>query len=324
MNKFNLSIETKKNLLAFSAGVDSTALFFILVENNIPFDIAIIDYKQREQAKEEISYAKELSSNFGKKCFIKEFPENRKFSEKSARDFRYDFFEKIINEYGYETLITAHQLNDKLEWFLMQFTKGAGLNELLGLEKEIKKNNYILLRPLLDFSKEELQNYLERANIKYFIDHTNYDEKYKRNFFRHNFSDKLLKEYKNGILNSFGYLKSDIDSLMGNYSLKRYKELHIYRYNSDINTALRIIDKELKKRGVIISKATREEIKNKKELVVSHKISLFLDDKTIWIAPKSETVMDKDFKERCRVNKIPKNIRAYLFDLGIKDISSLA
>ena len=54
-------IKNQKNLLAFSAGIDSSALFFLLLEQNIPFDIAIVNYNQREQSKEEVSYAKELA-----------------------------------------------------------------------------------------------------------------------------------------------------------------------------------------------------------------------------------------------------------------------
>ena len=54
-------INTKKNLLAFSAGVDSSALFFILLEKDIEFDIAIVDYNLRIQSKDEIQYAKQLA-----------------------------------------------------------------------------------------------------------------------------------------------------------------------------------------------------------------------------------------------------------------------
>jgi len=47
-----------KNLLAFSGGVDSSALFFILLEKKIPFDIAIVNYHKREQSKKEVEYGK--------------------------------------------------------------------------------------------------------------------------------------------------------------------------------------------------------------------------------------------------------------------------
>ncbi|MEA2018370.1 MAG: tRNA lysidine(34) synthetase TilS [Campylobacterota bacterium] len=317
MDSININIDTTNNLLAFSAGVDSTALFFLMVENNIPFDIAIVDYNQRVQSKDEVIYATQLAHKYDKKCFISAYPKEAKFSEKNARDFRHNFFDEIITESGnnYETLITAHQLNDKLEWFLMQLTKGAGLSELLGMEKINYKNGYKVLKPLLEYSKESLIKYLVTNNIKYFIDETNTDQKYKRNYFRHNFSDELLKKYEVGISNSFGYLKNDYESLFGDVKLKSYEKLNIYKFNGDLNIAIRIIDKDLKKRGIIISTATRDEIIDKKELVVSHKIAVSILEEKIFIAPYLDKIMDKKFKEKCRVAKVPKNVRGYISTL---------
>ena len=57
-------LKGKKNLLAFSGGVDSTALFFLLLKSDIRFDIAIVNYGQREQSKEEVLYAQELSNRY--------------------------------------------------------------------------------------------------------------------------------------------------------------------------------------------------------------------------------------------------------------------
>jgi tRNA(Ile)-lysidine synthase len=318
MNITEISIKTHKNLLAFSAGIDSTALFFLLLDNNIPFDIAIVDYAQRDQAKNEIIYATQLAHKYGKRCFISTFPEDGKFNEKSARDFRYKYFEEIILKENYEALLTAHQLNDKLEWFLMQFTKGAGVVELIGLEEKSFQNGYQIFRPLLQYTKEQLQNYLDKNKIKYFIDHTNYDEDIKRNYFRHNFSDKLLKDYQKGIANSFEYLQNDIDSLMLTVTKESIKELNIYTYNGDMNIAQRVIDKDLKQRGIIISKATRDEIIEKKQLVVSHKICVAVTRDKIYIAPFTQVSMKKEFKEKCRINKIPSNIRSYLYSIDFK------
>lgn len=315
MNIVKIDITTKKNLLAFSAGIDSTALFYLLVEQNIPFDIAIVDYHQREQSKDEVIYATQLAHKYNKKCFISDYPKSTKFSEKEARDFRYNFFDAIILEHNYETLLTAHQLNDKLEWFLMQFTKGAGLAELLGMEKKTYKNGYTIKKPLLNYSKQSLKEYLITHSYKFFEDESNMDEKYKRNYFRHNFSDKLLSEYHNGIVNSFDYLEKDYNSLFPDFLKKDFKQLTIYEYNEDLNIAMRIIDKDLKKRGIIISKATRDEILQKKEVVISHKIAVAIQDKKIYIAPYIKTTMTKEFKEKCRVNNIPTNIRGYLFTL---------
>ena len=187
------AVKNQKNLLAFSAGIDSTALFFLLLENNISFDMAIINYNLRTQSKEELAYAKELAHKYKKEIFIYEIIlESTSNFEKKARDIRYTFFEEIIIKNQYKNLITAHQLNDKLEWFMMQLSKGAGLVELIGFNEFEQKENYKIYKPLLDISKDELEKYLIENNYSYFVDQSNFDEKYKRNFFRHNFSNKFI------------------------------------------------------------------------------------------------------------------------------------
>lgn len=317
-------IKESKNLLAFSAGVDSSALFFLLLKQNIPFDIAIVNYNVRVQSKDEVNYAKELALKYNKQIFIKEVKlETTSNFEKTARDIRYKFFEEIIDENSYEILITAHQLNDKLEWFLMQFTKGAGLVELIGFNEFEQKENYKVYKPLLEITKEELENFLKQENIKYFIDNSNFDEKYKRNYFRHNFSDKLLSEYTNGIKKSFKYLQNDINSLNIEITpIKTFNELEIYQNQKDNNLNIRIIDNSLKKRGFLLSSAQRKEIIKQKEITISHKINITLNEDFIWICPKIEINIDKKFKEFYRINKIPKNIRNYIYykKIDIKEL----
>ena len=324
MNLNFSAIKESKNLLAFSAGVDSTALFFLLREQNIPFDIAIVNYNVRVQSKEELAYAKELATKYNKQIFIKEVTlENLSNFEKKARDIRYSFFEEIINSNSYEILMTAHQLNDKLEWFLMQLTKGAGLFELIGFNKFEQKQNYKIYKPLLNITKEELENYLKTNNHKYFIDQSNYDEKYKRNYFRHNFSDKLLYEFKEGIKNSFDYLQNDLNSLNIQIKpIKKIKELEIFTNQKDDNLNIRFIDISLKKRGILLSKAQRDEILKQKELTISHMINITILEDYIYIAPACNEIMDKKFKESCRIKNIPKNIRSYIFKNNI-DLNEL-
>ena len=120
-------IKNKKNLLAFSAGVDSSALFFLLLEHDIKFDIALVNYGTRETSDEEEMHAKALAKKHKLFCHSIKAPPFDTHIEMQARDFRYEFFNSLITIEGYDTLITAHQLNDQLEWFLMRFTKGAGL-----------------------------------------------------------------------------------------------------------------------------------------------------------------------------------------------------
>ncbi|WP_368029423.1 tRNA lysidine(34) synthetase TilS [Arcobacter sp. s6] len=324
MNLDFSAIKNQKNLLAFSAGVDSTALFFLLLEQDIPFDIAIVDYNLREQSKEEISYAKELANKYSKNIYIKNIEIlNHSNFEKNARDIRYAFFKEIIHEHSYENLITAHQLNDKLEWFMMQLSKGAGLIELIGFNEFEQKETYKIYKPLLNITKDDLEIYLQKNNLKYFIDESNFNEKYKRNFFRHNFSDKLLEEFKEGISKSFEYLQNDLNSMNIQYkAIKKIEELEIFLNQHDDNLNIRTIDLSLKKRGILLSNAQRNEILKQKEITISNKINISIYENNIWIAPMLKIIMDKKFKELCRINKIPKNIRAYIFslDINLKDL----
>ena len=78
---------------------------------------------------------------------------------------------------------------------MMQLSKGAGLVELIGFNEYEQKENYKIYKPLLNITKDELENYLKTNHHKYFIDESNFDEKYKRNYFRHNFSNKFLEEF---------------------------------------------------------------------------------------------------------------------------------
>ena len=300
------------NLLAFSGGVDSTALFFKLLEKSIKFDIAIVDYGQRKQSHDEVLYAKKLCKFYNKKCFFKKFPSDLKFTEKTARDFRYEFFEEIIKNENYKTLLTGHQLNDKFEWFLMQFGRGAGFVELNGMQEEENREFYTLKRPLLGYKKSELKEYLDKKNIKYFIDESNFDLKYKRNHIRASYSDKFLEEFSVGVKRSFEYLQTDIDSLFSNITTYSKEQLIIFSNCADDNVSIRLIDRELKRRNLLISSALRVEILAQREIIVSDKIAISITSSQIWIAPKCDKVMDKKFKEKCRINKIPKNIRSYI------------
>jgi tRNA(Ile)-lysidine synthase len=302
-----------KNLLAFSGGVDSSALFFILVSYKIEFDIAMVDYQVREQSKKEIKYAEELAKKYKKKFYHKKADLPKNNFEHNARVFRYDFFNEIMKKEYYTHLVTAHQLNDKLEWFLMQFTKGAGLVELLGFDEIRKRDGYTLVRPLVNTSRDDILNFLKSNGIKYFIDETNSDTKYKRNYFRKNFSNSLLKEYKNGIIKSFRYLQTDKNQLFDIKIHKKINNLYIIKETQNSIYDIRAIDYVLKELGYLLSKKQKDEIIAKKDVVISDRFAIVFKESFIYISPYIKITMDKKFKEKCRIRKIPSKIRGYIY-----------
>lgn len=315
LNSFSKYLHNKKNLLAFSAGGDSTALFFLLLEQNIAFDMAIVDYGVRVQSKEEVAYAQTLAKKYNKKLYIKNASKIESNFEANARKIRYEFFEEIISEQDYETLLTAHHLGDKLEWFLMQFCKGSGCVELVGMQGVEKRSGYEVVRPLLGFDKSELLAYLHSNNIEYFEDESNQDERYKRNYFRHNFSNPLLQEYKEGIKKSFEYMQKDREELVEEAEVVVYEELVVIEQTSSLRSNIYNIDKQLKSFGYMLSKSERELLAQKSVLVVGRKYVVVSNDMYIFIAPFKKTInFTKEFKERCRKLKIEPKLRGYLFE----------
>jgi len=318
----------KKNLLAFSAGIDSSALFFLLIEKQIPFDIALVNYGTRKQSKEEEAYALELAEQYNLKAFTIKAPQWESRFEANARKFRYDFFENLIDEHHYDTLITAHQLNDQLEWFLMRLTKGAGLSELIGLEPISLRetgsgNKYQLVRPLLDRSKAELLSYLQKNNYPYFIDESNSDTQYERNHFRKVFSDPLLENYHQGIQRSFSYLRQDKASLQkGIEVLFSRDKLRIYRLDHP-DLRVKAADLALKELGYLLSASQREEIEDKTNIVIGGKWAVVYQNHRLYIAPFLTTAMPKPFKELCRVSNLPIKIRPYCYERGIKPAEAM-
>ncbi|EPW9193482.1 tRNA lysidine(34) synthetase TilS [Campylobacter jejuni] len=306
-----------QNLLAFSYGSDSSALFHFLVQKKINFDLVMINYKTRKNSDLEEQKAKELALEFHKKIFIKIAPVIKGNFEKEARDFRYDFFEKICLEQNYSNLILAHHLNDQLEWFLMQLSRGAGLAEILGMQECEKRSNYTLLRPLLFMSKDEILSYLKENDIFYFQDESNENEKYFRNYIRKNFSNAFVSKFHQGLKRSFFYLDEDRKKLYDLESIKEIQGLMICPKNESL------IAKAVKMKGLLLSTAQRKELL-KGDCVLGGKIALvYKNEQAIVFEYETCQKLPKNFKEECRIAKIPRLLRAYLYNHKI-DISSLS
>ena len=310
-------LDSQKNLLAFSAGIDSSALFYLLIECHIRFDIAIVDYGLRKQSQEEIAHAKALAAQYNLTCYTTKAPTFKSHFEQHARAFRYHFFEEIIREHGYDTLLTAHQLNDQMEWLFMRLSKGAGLSELIGLEPLTQKKDYTLVRPLLAHSKEALLSYLEKNSYPYFTDESNSSDTYERNRFRKHFSDPFIAQYKEGVARSFAYLRQDKAALERSFeTIYTDKALRILTLHTPSAKA-KAADLTLKTLGYLLSASQRSEIAKEQSLVIGGTWAVEQQGALLYIAPYLTIDMPKAFKEQCRIAKIPTKIRPYLFAEGI-------
>jgi len=310
-------IKSGRNLLAFSHGVDSTALFYLLDEAGVKFDLAIVDYNVRAQSKDEVASARDLAAKFNKQIYVKSMQLGESNFEHEARAARYEFFGQICRERGYENLILAHQFDDKFEWFLMQLGRGAGLSELLGMQELEARDNYVIARPLLGVRKCELERFLRERNLKYFTDETNLTDRFKRGFIRAKFSEPFLDEYFGGVKKSFEFLVADALNLAPEISNPAAKIYLIKRGTNE----LRGIDQACKRLGLVLSSAQRSEcarcLENGAGCVLGGKVAVGAGVNFILVTPYIKAAMDNKFKEACRTLKIPPINRGFLFTVGM-------
>jgi len=307
------NLKTSKNLLAFSAGGDSTALLFLLLEKKISFDIAIVDYGLRLQSKEEVLYAQDLAKTYNFNCFVHSAKKIDSNFEANARKIRYDFFETLIEKHNYTSLLTAHHLGDRFEWMLMQFCKGAGAVELVGMKEKEQREKYEIIRPLLHLEKQELLSFLQDKDIHYFEDESNTDEKYKRNYFRTHHTKPLLQKYLSGIKKSFAYLDEDVDSLVKNVDVTKLDDFAYFTSTQSKRSDIVGIDKYLKNLGFLISANEKKQLKEQTTTLIARKIIVNQEHGFVFIAPYTNKIkMEKMFKEKMRKLKIEPKLRAYL------------
>ena len=199
-----LQLKDKKLLLAVSGGVDSMVLLDLFYK--LRFDICIVHCNFQLRGKEsdademlvretcQDSYIPYFIESFDTLEFAKE---NKLSIQLAARKLRYDWFQEIIS-LGFDYVLTAHHLDDNVETFLINFTRGTGLEGLTGIPAQ----NGNINRPLLPFSREEIENYALENKIQWREDSSNASDKYFRNKLRHNIVP-TLKELNTGFLDSF-------------------------------------------------------------------------------------------------------------------------
>lgn len=215
----NLSLlKGKKLLIAISGGIDSIVLTHILYKLKYDISMAHCNFSLRaKESNQDELFIKELGEKLMIPTFTVQFDTNSYASEKgistqmAARELRYNFFQEISNEHEIDYIVTAHQKDDVIETFLINLTRGTGLDGLTGIP-EINGN---IVRPLLPFSRNEILVYATRKKLQWREDSTNSSIKYVRNKIRHKVVP-FLKELNPSLLETFS---NTLDNLKGSQQI---------------------------------------------------------------------------------------------------------
>ncbi|GAB5563014.1 MAG: tRNA lysidine(34) synthetase TilS [Winogradskyella sp.] len=202
----NYSFLGESNLLiAISGGIDSVVLAHLCKSLNYKFALAHCNFNLRgEESNEDEYFVIELAEQLDVEVFVENFDTEAYAKEKklsiqmAARELRYNWFDELSNQLEFDYVLTAHHADDNLETFLINFLRGTGINGLTGIPKY--KDKYV--RPLLDFSREEIEAYAKEHHIKWREDSSNSSRKYLRNKLRHEVVP-ILKEINPELLKSF-------------------------------------------------------------------------------------------------------------------------
>ena len=240
LNKLEIKNE-KYLIVGCSAGPDSMALLHLLKNSTNKIIVcAHINHNVRKESDEEEEYLKNYCKDNNiifEKTILTKYTE-RNF-ENEARKKRYNFYEKIINKYNAKYLFLAHHGDDLVETIIMKINRGSNLEGYAGIKTISKKNNYYIVRPLLNYTKEDLIKYDKSNNIKYYIDKSNSNTQYTRNRIRKNILPILKEEnpnihksilkYSETLLEYNDYINREIDKHINNIYIK--KELNIDKFN---------------------------------------------------------------------------------------------
>ena len=185
----NLLSKDDKVLLAVSGGIDSMVMLHLFKESGLAAGVAHCNFQLRgRESDEDEEFVRHTAERYGFTVHCKRFETERiaanlgVSTQMAAREMRYEWFDELCNQYGYNRVATAHHLNDSFETVLLHLVKGTGLDGLAGIPVRHGK----VVRPLLFATREQIQQYAVQHDIAWREDRSNESDDYQRNFIRLN------------------------------------------------------------------------------------------------------------------------------------------
>ena len=189
-------------LAACSGGADSLAMLFLLNEIREEFHFSLsaayVSHKLRPESADEARFVDKICQYLEITCFSLEFEDDfwkkeEKNIEERARLKRYELLFNLAKSNNFNMLATAHHLDDQVETVLMRiFDRGTGIKGLSGIKpvnsgseflSNFENNDFFVVRPMLNIEKVEILAFMQGR--QFLSDPSNYDIKYRRNYYRH-------------------------------------------------------------------------------------------------------------------------------------------
>lgn len=237
---FSFLNSEKKICIATSGGIDSMALCHLLIQNNIPFSIAHCNFNLRgEESEGDELFVKLFAEINHIPIYIERFEteklakENKTSIEEEARNLRYDFFNRLTKEHSFDYILTAHHQDDNVETILMRLISGTGISGLVGIPRFRDPNFY---RPLLNYSRKEIEAFVLENKIEFRTDSSNLELKYKRNKIRNEIIpliEKINPSYRDAF-SHIANLSKEYDAIL-NENLDKYKKDFLTTGQLDLN-----------------------------------------------------------------------------------------
>lgn len=230
-------------VVGVSGGPDSMTLLNVLCSLKetlqIHLFVAHINHQIRKEAKQDEEYVKDFCAAHQIPFFVLEkdvvqlAKEQKIGTEEAGRKVRYDFFEEICEKVNASKIATAHTANDQAETVLMNLMRGSGTNGLKGME--VKRGKYI--RPLLEITRQEIEQYCQKQQLNPRIDQTNQENVYTRNRIRNELIPYIEKNFNPSIvisLNRLSEIVKEQEEYMEKVVEKAYLEIMLEQNEEQI------------------------------------------------------------------------------------------
>lgn len=189
-------------VIGVSGGPDSMALLHLFVRLQKSLDLRIVcahvNHNVRKASDSELVFVEKYCAQNNiifESMKIEDYGDDNFHNE--ARSIRYHYFGKIVKKYNARYLFTAHHADDLMETILMRIVRGSTLKGYSGFSQIVTMPDYVIIRPLIQVTKQEIYAYLKKNKLEYVIDDSNEKDIYTRNRFRKYIIPQFKKEDSN-------------------------------------------------------------------------------------------------------------------------------